>query len=108
MSIDVELLKFLVQAECLHKNKAAKGIARKIITEKSIKNLSTKQRCIFDLVIMPLLNPNCEEVFGLDEYKNGTCCGNGKVDGESILISYMEHKMLCQLCRYEIERIELA
>lgn len=97
---EIEVLEYIINnTDKLDHHAAAKRITKKIISEKSLENLSKDQEKIFNEVILPLLEPPCEGVMGWVDHD--TCSGGGTVDIESLLQSYREDQMLCQLCRYD-------
>jgi hypothetical protein len=96
--LNFEVLQYLIDSDHLAENSPARGIAKKIIADKKLDGLSEKQRNVFDKIIIPLLKPDCEGVFG-DGPDN--CNGNGLVDDASLMLSYREDNMLCQTCRHD-------
>jgi hypothetical protein len=63
---------------------------------------SSKQQYHYDYPIEPLIeNVPCGGVFGDD-----ICTGNGVIDDESLLGCYLEDNFLCQLCRFDSDRIQ--
>lgn len=103
MEINVDVLEYLIKNGYLNHHQVAEGIGRKIIFDRSIKNLSKKQLGVYSKDILPLLEPKCVGVMGWEDLDN--CIGNGVVEDESLLISYLEKDMVCQHCRYERQRI---
>ena len=86
-----------------HDAKAALGVAAFLLAHNGeIERLSPNQRFYWDKYIKPFLQDvPCEGVLG----DSGACSGNGRIDNESLLLSYQDHKFLCQLCRYDREKI---
>ena len=103
MEIDLEILKFLIEGEYFEDHSAALGIAKKILAESTIKNLSEKQNDVYQKEIEPFFSPRCVGVMGWDDHD--TCNGDGIVDEDSLLISYLEDDMVCQTCRYDRDKI---
>ncbi len=95
MDINLEVLQYLIENEYLD-HPTAIGIAKKIVSDKTIAKLSKKQKTVFEHHILHHLKPLCNGIFGdgID-----SCRGDGIIDDESLLSSYDEHNMLCQLCR---------
>lgn len=106
IDINIEVLKYLIKSERLEKDSSAQGIARQIIADKGLEKLSEKQMYVFNNEIFPLLKPECEGVYGDGP---NSCSGDGFVDNESLLLSYLdiEDHMLCQFCRYDKHRHDL-
>ncbi len=113
MKIDV--LEYLVRNEpnriedqlqgSKHDPAAALGVAEFLIGHQgNISLLSEKQRFYWDAYLKPLLHEvPCEGV--MNDTEHDTCTGNGFVDEESLLLSYQEGEFVCQLCRYDREKI---
>ncbi|WP_375058427.1 hypothetical protein [Zobellella sp. DQSA1] len=81
---------------------ASVGVARQLVAQHgNLAALSQKQRHHYDQCISPLLeNVPCDGIYG-----EGTCTGNGFIDDDTLLGCYLEGDFLCQLCRYDAERI---
>jgi hypothetical protein len=82
---------------------ASVGVAKFLVgNDENVLLLSPNQQYHYDNAIEPLLeNVPCNGVFGDD-----TCTGNRFIDDESLLGCYLEVNFLCQLCRFESDRIK--
>lgn len=86
-----------------HDPKAALGVANFLIGNNGdVEKLSPKQRYYWTRYIRPLIEDvPCEGVFGDGE----VCTGNGFVDDESLLLGYQDDSLLCQVCRYDRDKM---
>ncbi len=86
---------------------ASIGVAKALIGNGgNVEALSAKQKFHYENCIAPLIeNVACDGVIGYHEDGSDTCSGNGYIDEESLLASYMEDDFKCQLCRYDSEKI---
>lgn len=101
----IEVLEFIItNTEHLENHQAAIGIAKQVIAEQTLGNLSKKQKKVYQDVINPLFHPYCEGVMGWGD--QDSCDGNGKVDFESLLESYEDDTMLCEICRSRRHQLE--
>ena len=87
---------------------ASFGIAKKVLSEKGdIKNLSPKQKFIFDKCVRPLIEAvPCDGVMGMNDDGLDTCTHGGVIDDESLLLCYQEDEFMCQNCRYDFEKMQ--
>ncbi|MES9844596.1 MAG: hypothetical protein ABW131_08110 [Candidatus Sedimenticola sp. 6PFRAG5] len=92
----VEALGALLEAEKIE-HEASIGISKKIIADRSVEQLSTKQLAVFEHHINPLLEPDCE----------GHC--NGKIDisdiSNAIAHEFEEGGLYCQHCIYDNQKM---
>jgi hypothetical protein len=109
--VNVSVLKYIIEnipekienyaQEASYDPSITLGVAKRIIrNDGNIFLLSDKQKFHYENFLKPLLEDvQCEGVFGKD-----TCTGNGLIDDESLLISYMDDEFLCQLCRHDRDK----
>lgn len=79
------------------------GVAQQVVGEKSIDNLSEKQRFLFEKAILPLIeNVPCQGWFDEFDGDNGSNfdCPNMVEEGR-LTHCYQEQSMLCESCEEE-------
>lgn len=88
-----------------HDPSAAVGVAKLLIGNGGNETaLSGRQRFYWEKHLKPLLyEVPCEG--GMNDPDSDTCSGNGYVDDESLLLSYQEGEFVCQLCRFDREKM---
>ncbi len=94
----VAALQVLLEHEIID-NSASEGISKKIISERSVKELSQKQLGVFDKYIQPLLEPNCE----------GYCDGKIEISDlpNAYLSEFEEGGLYCQHCIYDRQKLNV-
>lgn len=92
----VEALEALLENERVE-NPASEGISKKIISDRSVENLSEKQLSVFENYIQPLLEPECE----------GHCGSNiNMFDLPNALLSeFEEGGLYCQHCIFDRQKM---
>jgi hypothetical protein len=115
--VNVDLLSFLIQNELHIENMAKKaslkgeisvGIAKRILDNNgSLEGLSTKQMHHYQNVLLPLMeNVTCEGPVGLLDGGASSCVNGEVIDDSSLLQSYTEDRFMCQICRFDSERMD--
>lgn len=81
-------------------NAVSAGIARKIIADRSVDELSDRQLEVFDKYIQPLIEPPCD----------GHCGGNIDIADlpNAILSEFEEGGLYCQHCIYDNQKMRDA
>lgn len=92
----VAALQVLLDYEIIN-NPTSKGISKKIISDRSVDELSPKQLEVFDNYIHQVLEPSCE----------GHC--NGEIDildlPNAYLSEFEEGGLYCQHCIYDRQKL---
>jgi len=93
----VAALKALLECDMI-KDKASQGISKKIISDRSIDHLSSKQLNVYETYINPLLTQDCQ----------GHCDGIIEMSDlpNAIYSEFENGSLLCQHCIYDNQRMK--
>lgn len=118
--MDLEVIEFLLDNESyINEQAESKGlkpevslvIAKILLDNKGdLTSLKGRQSIHYERVIKPLLEDvECVGPIGLIEDEDGnfvsSCVNGARVDEDSLLISYQEDDFLCQICRFDQEKM---